>query len=179
MNPPNGLRTAFEWDQGAEELGFAFPEDYREFVETYGSGSICGELDIIVPNFKEGPYFNAPTPFSRFIQYTSLGIGRSLVQMRQGSPNDFPYPIFPQNGGLLAWAGNSNSDYCFWLTKGNDPDKWPVVVWHRGWPTDNAWQEFNCGMAEFLLILLCGQDDGLNDELAGAEGPQIWVSTPV
>ncbi|WP_406266022.1 hypothetical protein OH799_19440 [Nocardia sp. NBC_00881] len=44
---------------------------------------------------------------------------------------EVPFPGYPAPGGLLRWGGNYNGDMLCWLTEGEDPDDWPVVVVFR------------------------------------------------
>ena len=102
-----------------KQLGTKLPGDYKAFVAAYGAGSF-------------GNFYFVYTP-------SSPGLSDDLVerltskaeiyrQIRDDSDeDDFPFPVFPEAGGLLAWGNDSNGNDYFWLTKGKNPDKWTVV----------------------------------------------------
>ncbi|MFJ8478366.1 hypothetical protein [Kitasatospora sp. NPDC094011] len=100
--------------------------------------------------------------------------GAAFKQMREDSPDLCPYPVYPEPGGLLYWASNYNGDHCFWLTEGDDPDRWPVVVWLRGEFPD-GWHRYDMGMARFLLLALSGEDSTLDDLGVATSTAPVWV----
>ena len=158
------------WERSAVESGFDLPPDYREFIDLYGQGAVRGELDIHMP-WISGPWLGGEGGFSYLVEYMNiLWDPESFRRLRTQSPGAYPYPLFPEEGGLLAWAHNGNADYCFWLTDKGDPAHWPVIVWDRA-----AWRRYDCGMAELLVRLLAGRDAELNRILSAAEGTRLWV----
>ena len=55
---------------------------------------------------------------------------------RERYPDRSPYALYPEQGGLLEWAGTDNGDRLCWLTEGS-PEDWTVVAWNpRGWYYD-------------------------------------------
>jgi hypothetical protein len=66
------------------------------------------------------------------------------------SPERFPYPYYPEPGGLLPWGVDENGNDYFWLTKG-EPSQWVVVQdEYRG----NGIEVHDCSMTEFLVGIL-------------------------
>ncbi|MER8037795.1 hypothetical protein [Streptomyces hydrogenans] len=62
-----------------------------------------------------------------------------------------PYGVHPAPGGLLQWGGTERADAFHWLTEGDDPERWPVVV-HAG---DTAsWARFDGTVTAFLHAVL-------------------------
>lgn len=83
------------------------PADYPPLLETHGMGEFC---DLIF-----------------------LGSGPEDVmdyerETRSEDPEDYPYPLHPEPGGLLPWGGTSNGQPLCWVTAG-EPATWSVVVW--------------------------------------------------
>lgn len=76
------------------------------------------------------------------------------------------------DGDVIAWGVDSDGDILCWLISGEDPDKWPVVVWGRH--SSPHWATYDCGMVEFLRAVISG-------ELAESplSGNDIWDSAPV
>jgi hypothetical protein len=50
-------------------------------------------------------------------------------EIESQSSGTVPFPLFPDPGGALPWARSDNGDVVYWLTRGDDPDRWPVAVW--------------------------------------------------
>jgi hypothetical protein len=101
------------------EIGRSLPSDYRWFLETYGSGSIGGDLAVFTPSsVVEARRF---TP-----QQERIGDWLRLVKERR--PGEVPFPIWPEPGGLLAWGGTDSGVMCLWLTSNDDADQWPIVL---------------------------------------------------
>ena len=130
-----------EWRRVEASLGIRLPADFKALFERYGSGMF---VDFIMPC----------TPF---------GSRASLVQRardlldemgpaRDNWPDLFPYPFYPEPGGLLEWAGTDIGDRLCWVTEG-PPDTWRVVVWPRH---SDEFAEYPMGAVEFLYGWLSG-----------------------
>jgi hypothetical protein len=164
LGPPADEPSRVPWHQAPAEVGFAFPADYRDLVDLYGSIRINGELSVWTPSLRPSEP-GAPVGFTGFVWKTTHegGIGDYLGGCYEdGDFDECPYPPYPEPGGLLIWGSNPNVDHCFWLTEGDDPDKWPIAIWYRQLA---KWDRFDGGMADFLLAVVTGQYE-LADELA-------------
>ncbi|ROS41143.1 SMI1/KNR4 family protein [Amycolatopsis thermoflava] len=150
LPPPLARPEPPPWDRAVEEIGFQFPSDYRAFVDRYGGGAINEELHVSCPT--EFPYEPGVSPgFAGYLEAMDLGVGDAYRSMRDSFPEDYPYPIFPEPGGLLQWGVTGGGDDLFWLTEDEDPDRWPVVIWWRN--LDPRWESFPGGTVEFLLAV--------------------------
>ncbi|MFJ5123439.1 hypothetical protein [Kitasatospora sp. NPDC088548] len=144
---PSQRPAATPWERSLAEVGFAFPADYREFVDRYGCVRINGELSVPVPTLRS--YDGGPiVGFPGFVRRTTDGIAAELA-----ADPDCPYPVHPERGGILSWGSNLNADQFFWLTEGEDPDSWPVVAFYRSL---EEWDRFDGGFAAFLLAVVDG-----------------------
>jgi len=68
----------------------------------------------------------------------------------------FPYPIFPEPGGLLPWGDIRGGGVAFWLTERADPDGWPVVVTSH---ECEYWDRFDGTVCEFPIGIAAGRYD--------------------
>lgn len=157
MERPRVSGATAPWDQAVGKVGFSFPADYREFVDAYGAGTVNDELFIAAPTLR--PRRGYRSGFHGLVDITTIGLGRSIGEMRQdaialGDQDSYPFPIRPEADGLLIWGYNSNTDVCFWDSSGADPDRWPVVVFLL---SSRTWERFDGGMTEFLLAILRGE----------------------
>ena len=98
-------------------IGTPLPQDYKDFVRLYGSGSFMEFLGVNVPMCRS-PYVRLETQIRDIHTYFL-------------KDEDFPYPLWPSPGGLIVFGGTDFGDRLFWLARGA-PDDWKVVVWGRG-----------------------------------------------
>jgi hypothetical protein len=155
MPPPVTRPTAVPWHLAPGEVGFQFPDDYRDFTDLYGSGLINDQLLIWTPSLKwdtvrEG---DAREGFASLAAGPPSGLGDYLTELHEDEPDENPYPVYPDEGGLLAWGNDYSANHFFWLTGDPDPNKWPVVAWNRS----GYWDRFDGGFGEFLVASLSGE----------------------
>lgn len=119
--PTRPVEAVGDWDAAEQDLGTGLPDDYKEFINTYGSGMIS-ELPIMIYNpfadsigfpLKEGVYGHHGIMFAY----------QTLID----DEFDFGYDLFPEPGGLLPFGATGVGDYLNWKT-GGDPNSWHVVV---------------------------------------------------
>lgn len=141
--PPLKPFRAFSGPWGPVEayLGTALPQDYKDFVRIYGSGLLLDLLTVHVPGIKN-PHVNL------------------AVQVREAPryfmpDEELPYRLWPRLDGLIKFGGTDNGDHLYWLPRG-PPDDWKVVFWDGGRAEPDPFQEFDCGLAEFLAGLASG-----------------------
>ncbi|WP_031520687.1 SMI1/KNR4 family protein [Streptomyces sp. NRRL F-5123] len=175
LPPPAEDVSAPPWGQSRADVGFDFPSDYRAFVDLYGGGHIGGPdsfetFDIYAPSaVPRRP--GEPGGFEAFVAWHTS----EFASMFEGADADFwggtVYPMYPAPGGLLTWGENEQGDLFWWLTEGDDPDAWPVVMWARGPATT---YRFDVGMVRFLYSMVSG--DTLSPEWLHLSQPR-WVLT--
>ncbi|MBO8191781.1 SMI1/KNR4 family protein [Streptomyces oryzae] len=137
VEPVNGHG---DWAVVEQELGTPLPDDYKQLVETYGRGDFWGALCLCTPFGDDNPVRLEGSLLEDF------GPSRELF------PEQHPYPLFPEPGGLLTWAVTENAAQLCWLTEGS-PESWPVVIWSR----DNDYERYGCSAAAFLDRWISGQ----------------------
>ncbi|MFC1421265.1 SMI1/KNR4 family protein [Streptacidiphilus cavernicola] len=162
------------WWESHRLIGIRFPSDYRDLLDAVGPGSVRGDLAIISP-WPMGESSYRSGGFHVFAEYTAGQVGPAFVEMRSESPDLCPYAVYPEAGGILAWASNQNGDHCFWLTEGENPDTWPIVVWDRGRFPDDPWRRYDPGIVPFLMGVMFGEDDELADLAYPSPEVPPWV----
>lgn len=135
------------WLQVAEKVGTHLPVDYVYFINSYGTGSINDFLTVLNP-FSAHTYLNLIDQIPRILS--------GLRESREQFPEDYPYPLYFEPGGLLPWGLSIDGDIYCWLTKGNSPDLWDVVVVPR---QGINLELFEMTMAKFLAGALRSQID--------------------
>lgn len=130
-----------DWAVAETALGLGLPDDFKALVRRYGRGEFCDLL------------FTYP-PFGQraLIDYVARLDDERMV--RDEFPENYPYPLYPEPGGLLIWGGTSNGHHLCWLT-GGAPDDWPVVVWQ---PRDgDNYELYRMGAVAFIEGWLSGR----------------------
>ncbi|MGA5563611.1 SMI1/KNR4 family protein [Streptomyces platensis] len=138
--PAEAVHGSGDWGAAERVLGTPLPDDFKQVVEAYGRGDFWGALCLCTPFGDDNPVRLAANLLEDF--------GPS----RDRWPEQYPYPLFPEPGGLLAWAVAGTGTHLCWLTVG-PPASWPVVVWSR----DDAYERFDLGVAAFLEEWLSGR----------------------
>lgn len=142
--PGNPVAARGDWSVAVARAGTLLPTDYRRLVGLYGCGIFGGEVWLCSP-FAENPNIE-------LVEY-----GRGLLEgdrdVRQLFPDAFPYPLFPEPGGLLPWGRTHGGDNLYWRTAG-EPDGWTVVA---NGSRSADYEEFPGGVAAFLAAWLAGE----------------------
>lgn len=141
--PPARPDDAFDgpWERVEAELGTRLPQDYKDFARLYGSGLFMNYLQIAIPESTIGP---------------SLKDEVVLAYQVFETKEDFPYVVWPNRQGVLAFGSSIGNDVMFWLRVG-PPDAWPVVIWDRSGITDNDCELLDCDFSGFLTGLVTGE----------------------
>jgi hypothetical protein len=161
--------AATDWAQAEEELDTALPADFRELAGRFPMGTFQGYL-----TFNPGIYALADLcegelgRLRRWRDNTSDDDELEQLQRLEelaaeegwnpaaGPAPEFPFPLWPEPGGIYPWAEAEAGATFFWLRSGPDPGSWPVVWWHGD---DLIWERFDGTAAEFLIALVSGQVD--------------------
>ncbi len=149
-----------KWGGVERALGTVLPTDYKWLIDTYGVGDFGDLLVVLNP-------FAAPASMNLLRQAEIKAAGRanpmfpdpsSLARYLEGRerliPEQCPFPAYPEPGGLLPVAKDTNGNDLFWVTRGA-PDSWSLVHYDRrgGWER----QEYNLSIVGFLLRWLSGK----------------------
>ena len=111
--PPAGV-PAVDWADVHARLGLQLPADYREFIDTYGPGTL-GDVRIMAPG--------QPPEMDLFAL-----LARKYTQVHEVNRDDGVYPPFyPETGGTVCW-GETAGWTCAWLPGAADPDRWAAAV---------------------------------------------------
>lgn len=143
ISPPMNVseaRGAGGWAGVEGRMGTALPNDYKEFIDAYGSGQIGGFIWVFNP-FSINENLNLEKQAIR--QATVLDELRSYGEV-------VPYESFPSVGGILPFGITDNGDVLFWQTGGN-PNDWTVLVNEARSP---EWEVFSSSLTRFLAEIL-------------------------
>ncbi|WP_181802245.1 hypothetical protein [Streptomyces shenzhenensis] len=96
--PPDGGDTV-DWDALRADTGWELPADYRDFVATYGMGTISDSMGVRTPPFEGYPYQD-----------------HLLFRAER-----------PPEGGVPTWASNEAGDDFLWRCAG-EPEQRKVIL---------------------------------------------------
>ena len=145
--PTNPVETASteRWGEIVDAIGFALPVDYTRFIESYGSGSINRFIHVFNP-FSANLHINLLQQLTRVLA--------SLRALKEEFPEEIPFPLLYEPGGLMPWALTDNGDIFCWRTQGVS-GQWSTVVVERS----SGCPEFKMPMSRFLGQALRGTLD--------------------
>lgn len=157
-NEPTDVGGDKDWTEVEESLGLALPTDYKDYINLYGTGELAGCIWVYNPF--AGSHHNNLLAQVRALLNTWRPTPRVGEILNMGTDTrvgfgaiEFPYPLYPEPGGLLPWGHVDNGAELFWQTSGS-PEKWTVVISEARGP---EFEEYKVSMAEFLVSLLSGR----------------------
>jgi hypothetical protein len=129
----------FDWAAVESDLGSRLPADYKLLAESFPDGWFRRFVRMQPPE-RVHDYDQSLSEFAS-------GQLEALREFRATGEVSFPYPLFPEPGGVLPWGYIWSPGLAFWLTGPGDPDDWPVAVAAEEF---EYWDRFDGTMCEFL-----------------------------
>lgn len=158
---PCELPSDNDWRVCSGVLG-SLPEDYRQMVSRYGTGSINHFMWVLSPG--------AQSEFLNIVEVSRANLG-ALRETREEFPEMYVLKIFPEPGGFLPCAGTDAGDTIYWETIG-DPANWTIAVMG---PRSPKVFRFPGSICEFLVSLLSGGEAAARfDDFPGDEAPVFY-----
>ncbi len=168
--PPSRIDTGSfnDWKMIEEKIATPLPDDYKHFIEAYGSGYIGNQ--IIIWN----PFSSIPN-----INFVPLGANKltDLRKVRVKYKREFnevypPYRIFPELGGVLPFGDTVSGDTFFWETIGH-PNNWTVLFQEN---RHDYYEKHSYSLSDFLIRLIKKE---LPQSILYDEGINKWDFTPI
>lgn len=145
MPPPEKplyVGTKKEWANFQGKVGMSFPEDYFTVAATYGSGRfLAGEFKVA------NPFDPDDEDFANF-ELTRLR------ETKEDYPDEVPFPLFPEEGGLYPFGIDGNGNTFLWKTEVNS-DQWEIVCFN----SEDYFELVNHSLIEFLVLVASNQLD--------------------
>jgi hypothetical protein len=119
--PSNPVETGSltSWLDVESRLGLKLPQDYKAFINNYGTVVIADFLTVL-------------NPFSERVQYNLFSKGEAMINIllevhRLGDTVLDNFTLYPHAGGLLPWGFTDFGHTLCWLTNGS-PDEWNSII---------------------------------------------------
>lgn len=139
---PVNAGDATGWERVEYMVGTVLPDDYKEFVNTYGSGMIGGF--VIIWN-----------PFAKNMVLNLIRQQESWLSA-DDDERDIPFSLHPASDGILPFGATANGDTLFW-NKNGLPNDWQILILEaRG----NLHDLYPFGLNTFLYNLINGEIHG-------------------
>ncbi|MCG8916360.1 hypothetical protein L6E12_11220 [Actinokineospora sp. PR83] len=125
-----------DWQAVESALGLTLPSDYKAIVEALPDGVFRADFRLIRPDGDD------------YLGYSRYRL-EDMRQWRTSEPERFPYPIYPEEEGVLPVAQGAGNAFIFWQVV-EPPTTWRLIV------TDEEfthWSEFDGGLVDFLVEL--------------------------
>jgi len=135
-----GEARTTDWAAVEKRLGTRLPSDYKQLAEIFRNGAFDGFLSLYAP--EDG------VPGMDFAEHAEY---LARFSTRNGTGLWEPYDIYPAPGGLLQWGTSEQADQYYWLTEGDDPERWPVLASED---IPDTWSRFDGSAAEFVFRML-------------------------
>jgi len=149
--PQNPVETGSikAWERIEERLGVALPEDYKEFIDLYGSGKFENSIVPFNP-FAASEYLNLLQSLD--IHHQSNRFAQGLTSSPWSAVS--PFDLYPALDGLLPWGtmGNFKEGF-FWQVCG-PPDQWPTIYYDL---KNGEYEVWKFQFSEFLVKLFLGE----------------------
>lgn len=148
---PVGAGAPALWARVEEALGVHLPRDYKAFIDTYGHGEFDDRFMIHSPFLPSGQ-------IDASVEMQSLSTHSKPYDESQRNLRDAgfpaPYPLFPDDGGILCCASSSIGVGVYWVTSGASTAEpsWPVVYEDEG-----PWFREPGGVVSLLVQMLEGR----------------------
>ena len=134
--------TGKMWNDFENEERIAFPQDYKEIINYYGTGGIGNFLWLLTP-FETDENVN--------YNYKMKLMLNSYTESKLKFPEDFKHNVFPEKKGLLPWGYTDNGDELYWETDDKFED-WKIVIYES---RSANFFYYEMGLSEFLYKLIC------------------------
>ncbi|HWS37515.1 MAG TPA: hypothetical protein VN408_32890 [Actinoplanes sp.] len=144
MPPLTASDTTVDWDRLTESWGRRFPASYQRFMAVYGAGMIQNHLVIGDPE----PWSEPPTGDDNCMRAGTALARRLWTEIDRREPD-----LEGVSPRLILWGVDSSGDNLCWDATDEDPEQWPVLLYHR---QHGIWRRYDFGMTEFLVRLLDG-----------------------
>jgi len=150
---PVQVPSAEDIRSAEEALGLRLPQDYKDYIRTYGSGKIDDFLWILLPG--------SPNPYGDLI--TVWKEQKPIFEHMQKGEAPLSYDLHPATPGLLPIGQTDNGDTLFYVCEG-PAETWRMAVLVS---RDDDVEVFDLGLTSFLAAALRHELDVLPEDLRG------------
>jgi hypothetical protein len=140
--PKNPSETTIDnnWPEIESKLGIQLPEDYKSYINYYGTGRISNFLWIFNP-FSKNENLNL---------IHQVAFQHKIYSDLKNYHEEIPYKLYPDTNGIIPFGMTDNGDILFWIPS-EISENWPVIINEARSP---EWQKFDVTITTLLFDLL-------------------------
>lgn len=137
------------WQRVQERLGTPLPQDYKTFIDLYGTGAFYDFLILYNP-------FSKQEDRDLFLALDTYHQANRRVQAAASRPWSVvnPFELYPADGGLLPWGTTTPMVQSFFWQVDGPPENWITVLYHLQTGEYEVWK---LSFSEFILKLMTRQ----------------------
>lgn len=140
--PPGHGWRGVDWTTVEQSLGLPLPQDYKDFIATYGPGTFDDFLHIFLPA-TDNDLLDLKSR-----QQQDIG---TLRVIHSEFPDEIPYRV-TDPAELLPVAITGNGDIVYWHVTGpENPDSWTITINESRGP---EWFRYSGELTSFLADML-------------------------
>ncbi|SEP53773.1 SMI1/KNR4 family protein [Amycolatopsis saalfeldensis] len=143
------IQPGRDWKSVEQEIGTTLPDDYKELLNRFPSGSYRNAITVSNP-------VDSRTDYAKFIREDIHGTLEILGDEGLEYIEDTGYRTFPELGGLLPWGHDGQGGMFCWITEPADPNQWRVAYYSQGL---GEWREHSGPMTDVIWKVLTGTGD--------------------
>lgn len=141
-------RRSYDWGSIEDALMVPLPDDYKMMAETFPGGWFRLFAELMPPDGR--------TRFLGDCSFQVMDFLRELQWSESYAGSGFPFPAFPDPGGLLVCGSLRSPGSIFWKFNSIDPAEWTIVLTSEEF---DYWEQFDGSLAGFLLEVATGRFD--------------------
>lgn len=123
MPPPSSPpETNVDWQAAQEVMGIDYPDDFKDFVHTYGSLVWCDTFRTVYPGVDRQACEEYRAHIAELLE---------PLEYLYDDSQELKFGRYPEQGGLLPCMIDFNGKTICWITQGQ-PNTWGILVWMRG-----------------------------------------------
>lgn len=122
---PKETGTPKAWEKIGQRLGVTLPQDYKDLIDHYGTGTFSDSIIILNP-FAENEslnLFHTLETHHRATQMAQLVVDPAWTAIQ-------PFELYPAPQGLLPWGATVNYEKIFFWQVDGAPEKWVTVFYN-------------------------------------------------
>jgi hypothetical protein len=122
---PREIGSPKAWEKIDQRLGVTLPQDYKDFVDRYGTGTFNDSITLFNPfaGNESLNLFHTLETHHKATQMAQLVVESSWTAIQ-------PFELYPARHGLLPWGATDNYEKnFFWLVNGS-PKNWATVFYN-------------------------------------------------
>ena len=131
-----------KWEIFENSNTIKFPLNYKNFINYYGTGSLC-ELIWILNPFSNSERFNT-------LSYLEEKKKAFLI-FEKITKKKYPYSLFHEGKGILPFAFTDNGDTFYWEITSPKPKEYKILLFDS---RELLIEEYSIGFSELLLQIL-------------------------